>query len=145
MSETSHSEEISILHPIRFLQAVGRVFLAFLATAGRLTLFTIEGTSHCFRGPWYFRIIGRQMVEIGYYSLPVVGLTAVFAGMEGTRPMLMEIQALVAPGPPGSPRRTVVGWDSSRLAMIIAVLQTRCGMNLGSHDVYLNVAGGLRV
>ncbi|MBT6096485.1 MAG: ABC transporter permease [Rhodospirillaceae bacterium] len=66
---------------MRFLQAVGRVFIAFLATAGRLTLFTIEGTSHCFRAPWYFRIIGRQMVEIGYYSLPVVGLTAVFAGM----------------------------------------------------------------
>ena len=71
--------------------------------------------------------------------------SAVFAGIEGTRPLLVEIQALVAPTPLGTPRRAVVGWDSSRLAMIIAVLQTRCGMNLSSHDVYLNVAGGLRV
>lgn len=71
--------------------------------------------------------------------------SAVFAGIEGTRPLLVEIQALVAPTSLGTPRRAVVGWDSSRLAMIIAVLQTRCGMNLGSHDVYLNVAGGLRV
>ena len=64
-----------------FLQGIGRVFLASLATTGRLTMFTISSTSHCFRGPWYFRIIGRQMLEIGYYSLPVVGLTAIFAGM----------------------------------------------------------------
>lgn len=66
---------------LEFLQSIGRVFLAFLGMAGRLSLFTISATSHCFRAPWYFRIIGRQMIEIGYYSLPVVGLTAVFAGM----------------------------------------------------------------
>ena len=66
---------------MNFLQPIGRVFLAFLATAGRLTLFSIDGVSHCFRPPFYFRIIGRQMIEIGYYSLPVVGLTAIFAGM----------------------------------------------------------------
>jgi len=52
-----------------------------LGAAGRMTLFTISGVSHCFRPPFYFRIIGRQMVDIGYYSLPVVGLTAIFAGM----------------------------------------------------------------
>ena len=66
---------------MNFLQPIGRVFLAFLATAGRLTLFSIDGVSHCFRPPFYFRIIGRQMIEIGYFSLPVVGLTAIFAGM----------------------------------------------------------------
>jgi DNA repair protein RadA/Sms len=71
--------------------------------------------------------------------------SAVFAGIEGTRPVLVEIQALVAPTDLGTARRAVVGWDSGRLAMIIAVLQTRCGLNLGSHDVYLNVAGGLRI
>ncbi len=71
--------------------------------------------------------------------------SAVFAGIEGTRPVLVEIQALVAPTALGTARRAVVGWDSGRLAMIIAVLQTRCGLNLGSHDVYLNVAGGLRI
>ncbi len=71
--------------------------------------------------------------------------SAVFAGIEGTRPVLVEIQALVAPTALGTARRAVVGWDSGRLAMIVAVLQTRCGLNLGSHDVYLNVAGGLRI
>ena len=71
--------------------------------------------------------------------------TAVFAGMEGTRPILVEIQALVATSLLGTPRRAVVGWDPNRLAMLLAVLETRCGVRLGSHDVYLNVAGGLRL
>ena len=75
---------------------------------------------------------------------PVSG-AAVFAGMEGTRPLLVEIEALVSPSPLGTPRRTVVGWDSARLAMILAVLETRCGLAVGANDVYLNVAGGLRV
>ena len=70
---------------------------------------------------------------------------AVFAGMEGTRPVLVEIQALVAPAGFGTPRRAVVGWDSGRLAMVLAVLETRCGLVFGSSDVYLNVAGGLRI
>ncbi len=71
--------------------------------------------------------------------------TVVFAGVEGTRPMLVEIQALVAPSSFGTPRRAVVGWDGGRLAMILAVLETRCGLALGGQDVYLNVAGGLRI
>jgi len=66
---------------MNFLQPIGRVVLTFLATIGRLTMFTISGVSHCFRPPYYPRILIRQMVEIGYYSLPVVGLTGVFAGM----------------------------------------------------------------
>ncbi|HUN50768.1 MAG TPA: DNA repair protein RadA [Candidatus Sulfotelmatobacter sp.] len=70
---------------------------------------------------------------------------AVFAGMEGSRPLLVEIQALVAASPLATPRRAVVGWDSGRLAMIMAVLDARCGLALGGNDVYLNVAGGLRV
>lgn len=70
---------------------------------------------------------------------------AVFAGMEGTRPILVEIQALVAPSPLGTPRRAVVGWDSARLSMILAVLEAHCGVRLAQHDVYLNVAGGYRV
>ncbi len=71
--------------------------------------------------------------------------TAVFAGMEGTRPILVEMQALVAPSPLGTPRRAVVGWDPSRLSMLIAVLEARCGIRFSGHDVYLNVAGGLRL
>ncbi len=70
---------------------------------------------------------------------------AVFAGMEGSRPLLVEIQALVGASPPGSPRRTVVGWDTARLAMLLAVLEARCGLAMGDRDVYLNVAGGLRI
>ncbi len=70
---------------------------------------------------------------------------AVFAGMEGTRPVLVEIQALVGPSGFGTPRRAVVGWDSGRLAMVLAVLETRCGLVFGNSDVYLNVAGGLRI
>ena len=70
---------------------------------------------------------------------------AVFAGMEGSRPLLVEVQALVGKSPPGSPRRTVVGWDGARLAMLLAVLEARCGLAIGDRDVYLNVAGGLRI
>ncbi|HXL64163.1 MAG TPA: DNA repair protein RadA, partial [Xanthobacteraceae bacterium] len=71
--------------------------------------------------------------------------TAVFAGIEGTRPLLVEIQALVAPTSLGTPRRAVVGWDSNRLSMVLAVLEAHCGVRLSGHDVYLNVAGGLRI
>jgi DNA repair protein RadA/Sms len=70
---------------------------------------------------------------------------AVFAGIEGTRPLLVEIQALVAPSGLGTPRRAVVGWDSNRLAMLLAVLDARCGVSFTGHDVYLNVAGGLKI
>jgi len=71
--------------------------------------------------------------------------TAVFAGMEGTRPLLIEIQALVTPTSLGTPRRAVVGWEASRLAMVLAVLEARGGVRLGQHDVYMNVAGGFRI
>ncbi len=70
---------------------------------------------------------------------------AVFAGMEGTRPVLVEVQALVAPSSLGTPRRAVVGWDGARLSMVLAVLEAHCGVRFGTHDVYLNVAGGYRI
>lgn len=71
--------------------------------------------------------------------------TAVFAGLEGTRPLLIEIQALVAPPGYGTPRRAVVGWDTGRLAMVLAVLDARAGLGISGHDIYLNVAGGLKI
>ncbi|MCF8480456.1 MAG: DNA repair protein RadA [Rhodospirillum sp.] len=103
--------------------------------------------------------------EIGVFAMSDAGLTevpnpsalflaerrgnvtgsCVFAGIEGTRPMLVEIQALVAQSGLGTPRRAVVGWDSGRLSMIMAVLEARCGLAMGGNDVYLNVAGGLRI
>ncbi len=81
---------------------------------------------------------------MGSSDRPTPG-TAVFAGMEGTRPLLIEVQALVSPSPLGTPRRTTVGWDSNRLSMILAVLEARAGVVIGPNDVYLNVAGGLKV
>ena len=81
---------------------------------------------------------------LGERGKPVSG-SAVFAGIEGTRPVLVEFQALVAPSPLGTPRRAVVGWDQSRLSMVLAVLEARCGVTFAGRDVYLNVAGGLRI
>jgi phospholipid/cholesterol/gamma-HCH transport system permease protein len=63
------------------LQPLGRIALGFLAATGRLVLFTGSGLGHCISPPFYLRSLGRQMIEIGYYSLPVVGLTAIFTGM----------------------------------------------------------------
>ena len=77
-------------------------------------------------------------------ALTVPG-AAVFAGLEGTRPLLVEIQALVSETSFGTPRRAVVGWDSGRLAMVLAVLESRAEIGFGHVDVYLNVAGGLRI
>jgi len=72
--------------------------------------------------------------------------SAVFPALEGTRPVLVEIQALTVRLASGAtPRRAVVGWDSGRLAMILAVLEARCGLNFASAEVYLNVAGGYRL
>lgn len=98
-----------------------------------------------------------EMVEAGLVETPnpsalFLGQTgerasgaAVFAGVEGSRPVLVEIQALAAPSAYGTPRRAIVGWDSARLAMILAVLETRCGLSFGGRDVYLSVAGGLKI
>lgn len=71
--------------------------------------------------------------------------SCVFAGIEGSRPVLVEIQALVSQSSYASPKRAVVGWDSGRLAMVLAVLEARGGLNLSSQDVYLNIAGGLKI
>lgn len=71
--------------------------------------------------------------------------SCVFAGIEGSRPLLVEIQALVAPMAGPSPRRAVVGWDLNRLNMILAVLEARHGVALSNKDIYLNVAGGLKL
>jgi len=99
-----------------------------------------------------FEMTGKGLAEVANPSALFLGDrdshapgTAVFAGLEGTRPLLCEIQALVAPAGYGTPRRAVVGWDSGRLAMILAVLDARAGIGIGASDVYLNVAGGLKI
>ncbi|MCY4208109.1 MAG: DNA repair protein RadA [Roseovarius sp.] len=103
--------------------------------------------------------------EIGIFEMTAIGLeevsnpselflsgrakpapgSVVFAGMEGSRPLLVEIQALVARSPLSQPRRTVLGLDQARLAMILAVLESRCGISFAGLDVFLNVAGGLKI
>jgi DNA repair protein RadA/Sms len=99
-----------------------------------------------------FEMTGKGLAEVKNPSAlflsdrgkPAPG-SVVFAGIEGSRPMLCEIQALVAPSPTPQPRRSVVGWDGGRLAMILAVLESRCGVPFTGLDVYLNVAGGMRI
>jgi len=99
-----------------------------------------------------FEMAGAGLIEvenpsalfISNRSDSVSGST-VLAGLEGSRPVLVEIQALVAPTSYSTPKRAVVGWDSNRLAMILAVLESRCGVVMSGQDVYLNVAGGLRI
>ena len=100
-----------------------------------------------------FAMEGQGLAEVGNPSLlflsgrdaPVAG-SAVFPAIEGTRPVLVEVQALIVRLQSGAtPRRAVVGWDSGRLAMLLAVLEARCGLNFSSAEVYLNVAGGYRL
>jgi DNA repair protein RadA/Sms len=99
-----------------------------------------------------FEMTGKGLSEVSNPSALFLGDrkqaspgTAVFAGLEGTRPLLCEIQALVSTTAFGTPRRAVVGWDPGRLAMILAVLDARAGVGIGACDVYLNVAGGLKI
>jgi DNA repair protein RadA/Sms len=99
-----------------------------------------------------FEMTGRGLVEVPNPSALFLADrrgdatgAAVFAGMEGTRPVLVEIQALVSATALGTPRRAVIGWDTGRLAMVLAVLEARCGLVLGANDVHLNVAGGMRI
>ena len=99
-----------------------------------------------------FEMTGAGLAEVANPSAlflsgrgaPTPG-SVVFSGIEGTRPLLVEMQALVAPTPHAQPRRAVVGWDGARLAMILAVLEARCGIPFAGLDVYLNVAGGLKI
>ena len=71
--------------------------------------------------------------------------TSIFAGLEGTRPILVEIQALVTHSTLATPRRVIVGWDISRLAMLCAVLEARCKIHLSNMDIFLNIAGGIKL
>ncbi len=100
-----------------------------------------------------FAMEGQGLSEVGNPSMlflsgrddPIAG-SAVFPALEGTRPVLVEIQALIVRLQSGAtPRRAVVGWDGGRMAMLLAVLEARCGLNFSSAEVYLNVAGGYRL
>ena len=99
-----------------------------------------------------FEMTGKGLAEVANPSelfladrREDVSGAVVFAGIEGTRPVLVEIQALVAPSSMANPRRNVVGWDSGRLSMLAAVLEARAGIPLSGRDIFLNVAGGVKI
>ncbi len=120
-------------HQFRILRAVKNRF----GPAGEIGVFEMTGKGLAeVRNPSSLFLSERGAAAPG---------SSVFAGIEGSRPVLCEFQALVSPSPLGQPRRSVVGWDGSRLAMILAVLEARCGIAFAGLDVYLNVAGGLRI
>jgi DNA repair protein RadA/Sms len=120
-------------HEFRILRAVKNRF----GPAGEIGVFEMTGAGLA-------EVANPSALFLSSRDAPAPG-SAVFAGIEGTRPLLVEIQALVAPSPLGTPRRTVVGWDAGRLATVLAVLEARLGIGFAGRDVYLNVAGGLRI
>jgi DNA repair protein RadA/Sms len=120
-------------HQFRILRAVKNRF----GPAGEIGVFEMTGAGLA-------EVANPSALFLSERGAPVPG-SVVFAGIEGTRPVLVEIQALVAASPLGTPRRTVVGWDAGRLATVLAVLEARLGIGFAGRDVYLNVAGGLRI
>ena len=120
-------------HPFRILRSVKNRF----GPADEIGVFEMTG-----RG--LSEVVNPSALFLSERGQPAAG-SVVFAGIEGTRPVLVEIQALVAPSPHSQARRTVVGWDGGRLAMILAVLEARCGIPFAGLDVYLNVAGGMKI
>jgi len=120
-------------HQFRILRAVKNRF----GPADEIGVFEMTGAGLA-------EVTNPSALFLSERDTPTAG-SVVFAGIEGTRPLLVEFQALVSPTPHSQPRRTVVGWDGSRLAMILAVLESRCSVPFGTLDVYLNVAGGMKV
>ena len=120
-------------HQFRILRAVKNRF----GPADEIGVFEMTGAGLA-------EVANPSALFLSHRGEPSAG-SAVFAGIEGSRPLLVEFQALVAPTPHSQPRRSVVGWDGGRLAMILAVLEARCGIPFAGLDVYLNVAGGLRI
>jgi DNA repair protein RadA/Sms len=120
-------------HQFRILRAVKNRF----GPADEIGVFEMTGAG-------LTQVANPSALFLSDRETPAPG-SVVFAGIEGTRPVLCEFQALVAPAPAGQARRSVVGWDGGRLAMILAVLESRCGIPFHGLDVYLNVAGGLRI
>ena len=120
-------------HQFRILRAVKNRFGA----SGEIGVFEMTGDG-------LVQVANPSALFLSDRDQPAPG-AAVFAGIEGSRPLLTEIQALVAPTAFGTARRTVVGLDAGRVATILAVLEARCAIPFSGLDVFLNVAGGMRV
>ena len=121
-------------HQYRILRALKNRFGA----VDEIGVFAMEGAGLAeVPNPSLLFLSGREQAVAGSSVVPA---------LEGTRPVLVEVQALIVRLQSGAtPRRAVVGWDSGRLAMLLAVLEARCGLNFSSAEVYLNVAGGYRL
>lgn len=121
-------------HQYRILRALKNRFGA----VDEIGVFAMEGAG-------LEEVANPSMLFLSGRDEPLAG-SAVFPALEGTRPVLIEVQALIVRLQSGAtPRRAVVGWDGGRLAMLLAVLESRCGLNFSSAEVYLNVAGGYRL
>ncbi len=120
-------------HQFRILRSVKNRF----GPSGEIGVFEMTGAG-------LSEVANPSALFLSERGQPIAG-SAVFAGIEGTRPVLTEVQALVAPSTLASPRRTVVGLDSGRVSTILAVLEARCGIPFAGLDVFLNVAGGMKV
>ena len=120
-------------HQFRILRSVKNRF----GPSGEIGVFEMTGSG-------LSEVANPSALFLSERGQPIAG-SAVFAGIEGTRPVLTEVQALVAPSTLAAPRRTVVGLDSGRVSTILAVLEARCGIPFAGLDVFLNVAGGMKV
>ncbi len=120
-------------HQFRILRSVKNRF----GPSGEIGVFEMTGSGLA-------EVTNPSALFLSERGQPIAG-SAVFAGIEGTRPVLTEVQALVAPSTLATPRRTVVGLDSGRVSTILAVLEARCGIPFAGLDVFLNVAGGMKV
>ncbi len=121
-------------HGFRILRAVKNRF----GPAGEIGVFEMPGAGLA-------EVANPSALFLGDQGQGPVPGSAVFAGLEGTRPVLVEIQALAQRTSFGTPRRAVIGWEGARLAMVLAVLEARAGLSFAGTDVYLTLAGGLRV
>ena len=120
-------------HQYRLLRAVKNRFGA----AGEIGVFEMAGEG-------LVPVANPSALFLTEREHPIAG-TAVFAGMEGTRPLLVEVQALIAPSTYAAPKRAAIGWDNNRLSMLLAVLEARAGIQIGHQDIFLNIAGGFRI
>jgi DNA repair protein RadA/Sms len=134
MVDTVLSFEGERSHQYRILRAIKNRF----GGTDEIGVFAMEGAGLA-------QVPNPSSLFLTQRSEPVSG-TSIFPALEGTRPVLVEIQALTVRLASGAtPRRAAVGWDSGRLAMVLAVLEARCGLSFATAEVYLNVAGGYRL
>lgn len=114
-----------------------RTFKNRFGSASELGIYEMQGSG-------LRQVSNPSEILISQRDEPVTGV-AISASLEGIRPMLIEVQALVSPTAYGMPQRTSTGYDLRRMSMLLAVLEKKCGFRFGTSDVFLNIAGGLKI